>query len=81
MKLLIQHGFDCDKFINNIYYDDKHRSVFLQLCHNGNVECMDYLMNECKNKIDIWQRNINGDNGLYSAVKNQHVSIGEVFIE
>ena len=54
MKLLIQHGFDCDKFINNIYYEKDHRSVFLELCFTGNVECIDYLMNECKNKIDIW---------------------------
>ena len=77
MKLLIQRGFNCDKFINNIYYDQEHRSVFLQLCCNGNVECMDYLMNhdQCKSKIDIWQRDINGYNGLHSAVTNQHVSM------
>ena len=36
MKLLIQGGFDCDKFINNIYYAIDHRSVFLEICHNGN---------------------------------------------
>ena len=75
MKLLIQHGFNCDKFINNIYYTADHLSVFLQLCFNGNVECMDYLMNQCKNKVDIWQRSINGWNGLHLAVANQHLSM------
>ena len=75
MQLLIQHGFDCDKFINNIYYYDSHKSVFLELCARGNVECLDYLMNQCENIIDIWQRDINGFNGLHIAVGEQHVSM------
>ena len=81
MKLLIQHGFDCQKFINNIYYEHSHRSVFLELCVNGNVECMDYLMNKCKNKIDIQQRDINGFNGLHLAVKQQHLSMVEYLLD
>ena len=75
MKLLIRHGFGCDKFINNIMYYGDHRSVFLESCFNGNVEFMDYLMNQCKNKIDIWQRDIYGMNGLHTAVRQQHVSM------
>ena len=75
MKLLIQHRFDCDKFINNIMYFGDHRSVFLELCFNGNVECLDYSMNhdQCKNAIDIWQRDIYGQNGLQIAVMLQHL--------
>ena len=72
MKLLIKHGFDCDKLINNI---GSHKSVFLILCENGNAECMDYLMNikQCKNKIDIFQRDANKFNGLHLAIKSQHL--------
>ena len=81
MKLLIQHGFDCDKYINNIFYSGDHRTVFLQLCYNGNVECMDYLMNQCKNQIDIWQRDIYGENGLYLAVNMQHVSMVKYLLD
>ena len=81
MKLLIRHGFDCDKFINNIYYDGLHKSVFLELCSNGNVECMDYLMNECANKIDIWQRDINGKNSLHTAVQYQHLSMVKYLLD
>ena len=67
MKLLIQHGFDCDKLINSISDYGSNRSVFLILCENGNVECMDYLMNikQCKNKIDIWQRDIDNVHNMY----------------
>ena len=82
MKLLIGHGFDCDKFINNTDYQDECRSVFLQLCYSGNVECMDFLMNhdECKDKIDIWQRDIDGWNGLHSAVTNSHLLMVEYLL-
>ena len=50
--------------------------------NNGNAECMDYLINhdQCKNKIDIWQRNINGYNGLHIAVTQQRVSIVEYLL-
>ena len=43
---------------------------------------MDYLINhdQCKNKIDIWQRNINGYNGLHIAVTQQRVSIVEYLL-
>ena len=81
MKLLIEHGFDCNKFINNIYYEAKHRSVFLELCVNTNVECLDYLMNQCQNKIDVWQRDINGENGLHIAVGEQHVTMVQYLLD
>ena len=81
MKLLIQHGFDCDKFINNIIYCEGHRSVFLEFCYNGNVECMDYLMTQCKNIIDVWQRDIDGNNGLHIAVNKQHVSMVQYLLD
>ena len=79
MILLIKHGFDCKKLINNIEYDDTNNySVFLELCANGNVQCMDYLINQCKLKnaqIDIYQRDIDGRNGLYIAVQQEKVSM------
>ena len=77
MKQLAEHNFDFDKFINNIRYEGGHESVFLQLCYNGNVECMDHLMYDCKlkNTIDIFQKDIDGRNGLYTAVSKENVSM------
>ena len=80
MKLLIQYGFNCNKLINNICHVHPRRSVFLELCFNGSVDCMDYIMNKCKNKIDIWQRDINGWNGLHLAVNEENVSMVEYLL-
>ena len=42
---------------------------------------MDYLMGQCKNKIDIWQRDLDGHNGLHLAVKNQRVSMVKYLLD
>ena len=82
MKLLIEYRFDCDRLINNILHAGAHYSVFLQLCQNGNVECMDYLMSECKlqDKIDIQQRDIYGYNDLHVAVIKENVKMVEYLL-
>ena len=95
MKLLIDNGFDLVKYCNNIYYTGLHLSVFLQLCATGNVSCLDYFITSCcKNKnangntkdktqeytIDIWQRDINGYNGLHTAVNERKVSMVEYLL-
>ena len=49
MKLLIKHKFDYDELINNTFNGGNHYSVFLQLCENGNIECMEYLLSLCSN--------------------------------
>ena len=38
-------------------------------------------MNNCKNKIDIKQRDINGYNGLHNAVSKQHLSMVQYLLD
>ena len=80
MKLLIDHGFDCDRLINSIYYGEHHASVFLILCSLGNVKCMDYLMSCCKHKINVKQKTIKSMNGLQAAIHYEQLKMVEYLL-
>ena len=75
INFLRQHGFDYDTLIGKIYHGASHGYVFLELCYNGNVQCMDYLISQYKDNIDIWQRNIYGYNGLHIAINEENVQM------
>ena len=47
MKLLIKYKFDYYHLINNTLAGGDHHSVFLQLCENGNIPCMEYILSVC----------------------------------
>ena len=91
MKLLIQHGFNIKKSMNQIIMSEKYsyKSVFLLVCKNGSVECLDYLLSVCnmnvKNKnewwIDVFAKDSEGQNGLYLCVRRQKLSMCEYLLK
>ena len=83
MKLLINHGFECGRLINNIYYSEHHASVFLILCSLGNVQCMDYLISYCEQNnysINFKQKTVESMNGLQAAIYFEQLEMVEYLL-
>ena len=76
MILLSEKGFDYDKLINHCHKKHSGKSVFLLLCSNGNVECLDYILQQCSNNrtkypranVNIFATTQDGENGLHLAI-------------
>ena len=80
MALLINNKFDYKTLINtkdNKYGD----SVFLQLCSNGNLECLKYILDTCNKYVDIMVTDNNNNNGLHVAIYDYKPSNGLRMIE
>ena len=91
VKVLVEREFDIEKLINQIVMGDRfeYRSVFLMLCSNGSVECLDYLLSVCKRNVknknkwlmDVFAKDSKGRNGLYVAVGHQKLSMCEYLLK
>ena len=81
IKLLIKYQFNCRKYINSIIStkEPPHNlmSVFLVLCLEGHVKCMEYLYSNFSEWIDTNVKDTWGHNGIYLAVQNQNFEILE----
>ena len=80
MKLLIKYKFNCRKYINNIMSKREPynlMSVFLVLCSNGSVECMECLYSKFGELIQIEVKDRRGRNGVFLAIVNKHLDMLE----
>ena len=79
IKLLIKYQFNCPKLINAVLNINQPpynlMSVFLILCSNGNVKCMEYLYSNYGKLIETQTIDRWGHNGIYLAVANEHLSM------
>ena len=79
IKLLTQHKFNYRLLINNIINIPiapyNMMSVFLILCSNGNVECMEYLYSNFGKLIETRTSDSRGCNAIYLAVAKQHLTM------
>ena len=82
-ELLVRYGFNLPMLINNV--DFIHfKSVFLNLCHFGNLKCLEYLINRFGNNfdniLDTFATTVDNANGLHLAILEQHLDVVEFLL-
>ena len=79
IQLLIKYQFNCTKYINSIMNIKQApynlMSVFLILCFNGNVKCMEYLYSNFGEIMETKATDKWGHNGIYLAVANKNLDM------
>ena len=76
MQLLISNGFDLGQLVNKEATIESttsinFMSVFLILCHGGNVECLEYLLSVCT-FVDIEATDFFRRTGMGLAIVSKH---------
>ena len=81
MELLIDHGFDLEKLVNAeaIEREFNFMPVFLMLCRNGNVKCLEYLLSVC-GFVDTEAKDFHKRNGIFLSILFEQVSMLEFLI-
>lgn len=83
IKLLSRYKFDLKTLINH-QEASKQMSAFLALCFNGDIECLDYVMNWCNKDIDctidVFATQIDGSNALHLAAQEEDLKMTQYLL-
>lgn len=85
MKLLIDHGFDLEKLVDAeaivslFEYKINFMTVFLILCREGNVECLEYLLSVCA-FVKIGAQDFYKRNAIFLSIEFERISMLEYLI-